>query len=705
MNKQALQAYLRNNNLEEDGVYGYYEFNTGLNNLLYNNYYSGENYVLISVTGLKVIDGGQGYVSSVGTTNNSGDLISISGEHKNIPFEITASNGVVTSAQIVPGNVGGNVAGNIAGNPGNYTGLYFETPDYSISNTAGEGLVLEILTAPNTISGTRLELDPFIIRGQTGTLSTAFDPASSNYGSGYFSGISSMQFQTGFLDENWTLFVDCNMPKQYAAGKSKILVTSYENWNLPSGFALTIDDSSHLNFEYRSNDNQVESLPTNILVQENNLISVSKDLESQSIIVGKHDLSEDRHEFSKFEVNYNPTKNLFVGGYRFGFYTNPNYTGFSGYINEVLLLNQSCNSEQLTDLSNLFSVTGYSPASTGSLIYNYPLVTSVDSSAVLTTGSGVVGYTLNYDNSLNVYVPDPLSGAVNQTGILISYDPVNSGEYEEIQYIDEIFYVNQGLKNKYAPKIFSFFSKMEDSDSLEFYSFNSFDSSKKSNSLPVFSSIPGALCINENPSGDRFNLYNNGVYSVSGVDYDFVSSRSLIDSNKYNSFSNSIEDNTFIISIPEQTSEVSGFQFLPTNGQNYTYSSFPYDLTNTSGYLLHLNGQKLVQGASFDYTIAGGTLTINNAANQYESGNIEITNIRSGSSRYYANSYGVVGSPFYYTGFNSGLIDEVVFLNGQRLIKDFDYLKVSSGTLLIKSTTVEEKSFPFFTGETTYFNV
>lgn len=705
MNKQALQAYLRNNNLEEDGVYGYYEFNTGLNNLLYNNYYSGENYVLISVTGLKVIDGGQGYVSSVGTTNNSGDLISVSGEHKNIPFEITASNGIVTSAQIVPGNVGGNVEGNIAGNPGNYTGLYFETPNYSISNTAGEGLVLEILTVPNTISGTRLELNPFIIRGQTGTLSTAFDPASNNYGSGYFSGISSMQFQTGFLDENWTLFVDCNMPKQYAAGKSKILVTSYESWNLPSGFALTIDDSSHLNFEYRSNDNQVENLPTNILVQENNLISVSKDLESQSVIVGKHDLSEDRHEFSKFEVNYNPTKNLFVGGFRFGIYSNTSYTGFSGYINELLLLNQSCNSEQLIELSNLFSITGYIPATTGSYIYNYPLVTSVDSSTVLTTGSGIVGYNLVHDASLNVYAPNPLSGAVNQTGILLTYDPVNSGQYEEIQAIDEIFQKDQSLKNKYAPKIFSFKSQISDSDSLEFYSFSSFDSSKKSNALPLFSSIPGALCLVETVSDNKFNLYNNGVYSVSGVDYDFISARSLIDSNQYNSFSNSVNDNVFVTSIPEQTTVVSGFSFVPTNNQDYTYASFPFDLTNSTGYLLYLNGQKLVQGASFDYTVAGGTLTINNSVNQYESGVIDIANIRSGAARTYSNSYGVVGSNFYFTGFSNGLIDELVFLNGQRITKDFDYVKVSSGSLLIKSADIQEKTFPFFTGETTYFNV
>ena len=40
MNKSALQAYLDNNNLQTDGVYGYYEFNTGFQNFLFNNYYN-----------------------------------------------------------------------------------------------------------------------------------------------------------------------------------------------------------------------------------------------------------------------------------------------------------------------------------------------------------------------------------------------------------------------------------------------------------------------------------------------------------------------------------------------------------------------------------------------------------------------------------------------------------------------------------------
>jgi len=704
MNKLALQAYLNNNNLQEDGVYGYYEFNTGHKGFLYNNYYSGENYVLLSVTGINVISGGGGYLDT-STTSNSGDLISVSGEQKDIPFVIDATNGIVVSAYIDAGNVGGNVGGNVAGNPANYTGLYYEVPSYAISNTAGTGLVLELKTVQNIESGTRYDLNPFLARGTSGMIKSAIENDSISLGSGYFTGNGCLQFSSGFNDANWTMFIDCKVDSEFAIGKSKILLSSYFDWTLPSGFAVTIDDSRDLNFEYRTNENQINSYSTHLPVEENNLISISKDNASNTVLIGKHNLSENIHEFEKFEVLYNKTNHLYLGGFRFGIYQNASYTGFSGYINEVLFLNQSCNSDQLTELSNLFAVTGYSPATTGSIVTSYPLVTGVDSAALITTESGNIGYELYYDAGGNAYYPSGISGAINETGILIYYDPVNSGQLEEVINVDEVFLIDSGLRSKYAPKYLSFNTQIENTDSVEIYYYSSFDFSKSSSLQPNFSATPGKLYFNTGVSDIKFNLYDNGVRQVSGVDYDYIANNSVIDSNSYTSYSNNIEDNVFISSLPESVSIVSGFAFTPTQGSDYTYPSFPFSLANDSGYLLYLNGQKLIQGIGFDYSIAGGTLTINNASYNYETGNIDIANIRSGSLRTYINSYGVVGANFYVTGINNIVIDENIFLNGQRLTRDIDYVKVSSGDLRIRNAIISDQSFPFFTGETGFFNV
>lgn len=702
MNKLSLQAYLNNNNLQTDGIYGYYEFNTGYKGFLYNNYYSGENYVLLSITGINVISGGGLYADTAGI-NNSGDIISVSGEHKNIPFAIDATNGIVTSIALAPG---GNVEGNIAGNPANYTGLYYQTPSYNISNTNGTGLVLEIKTVPNIESGTRYELNPLVAKGTSGMISSGINPSSPNLGSGYFIGNGCLQFSSGFDDTNWTMFIDCQVGAGFAVGRSKVLLTSYrQGWNSKSGFAVTIDDGRHLNFEYKNNETGINSFATDLTIQENSLISVSKDEESNSFLFGVHDLSENEHRFEKVQVSYTKGNALSIGGLPFSNYLNTGYTGFSGYINEILFLNQSCNSEQLQNLSNLFAITGYIPSTTGSNIINYSIVTGVDSTAIVTTSSGNVGYQLIYDANGNAYYPSGISGALNQTGILVYYDPNNSGQFEEVININEVFLSDQNLKNKYSPKYLSFQTQIENSDSMEIYYYSSFDSSKDSNLEPNFTSAPGKLYFDTGVSNVKFNLYNNGVYQVSGVDYDYFSKNSVIDSNSYSSYSNNIDDNVFVSSLPESVSVVSGFTFIPTQGVNYTYSSFPFSLANNSGYLLYLNGQKLVQGASFDYTVAGGILTINNATYNYETGIVNVANIRSGDTRTYINSYGIVGSNFYTTGINSAIIDENVFLNGQRLRRDIDYVKVSSGDLRIRTSNISVKTFPFFTGETDYFNV
>jgi hypothetical protein len=705
MNKLALEAYLNNNNLQPDGVYGYYEFNTGHKNFLYNNYYSGENYVLLSVTGINIISGGGGYLDT-SSINNSGDLISASGEQKNIPFKIDATNGLVVSAFIDAGNVGGNVGGNVAGNPANYTGLYYQTPSYIISNTTGTGLVLELKTVPNIESGTRYDLNPLIARGTSGMIKSAIEIDSISLGSGHFLGNGSLEFSSGFDDSNWTMFIDCKVPSEFAVGRSKVLLTSYYGWASQSGFAVTIDDSRDLNFEYRITGNQVNSYSTHLPIEENNLISISKDDASSSIIIGKHDLSENRHEFEKFQAVYTKGDHLYIGGIRSSFYLNSGYTGFSGYINEILFLNQSCNSDQLTELSNLFAITGYSPATTGSVITTFPLVTGVDSTALITTGSGNIGYELYYDADGNAYYPSGISGAINQTGILIYYDPVNSGQLEEVINIDEVFFVDSGLRTKYAPKYLSFNTEIANSDTMEIYYYSSFDSSKPSSLQPNFSATPGKLYFDTGVSDIAFNLYDNGIRQVSGVDYDYAANNSVIDSNSYNSYSNNIEDNVFISSLPESISVVSGFTFIPPGqGEEYQYPSFPFSLANDSGYLLYLNGQKLAQGVNADYSVVGGVLSLNTDYN-YNSGTIDIANIRSGSPRSYINTFNTAATNFYYTtGINNTVIDEHIFLNGQRLSRDIDYVKVSSGDLRIRNAIISNQTFPFFTGETGFFNV
>lgn len=704
MKKEALTAYLTNNTLDTSGVYGYYEFNTGRKQFLYNNYYSGEqNYVLLSVTGLKVVGGGVYY-----TTNDTGYIYSKYREHKDIPFKVTVDGGgAITSAYIDGGNTGGNVQGNVIGGVG--TGLYYEIPDAYIiskdSRTEGDLYYPQVLTYVNYDYGTRYDLNPLVSFGvSTGVIRSALQV---DLGSGHFSGRDCLRFSSGFNDLNWTMFIDLSISGGFAEGKSEVLLTSYDKWTNNKGFAVTIDDSFHLNFEYKSDDNQIQNYPLSIELQENNLLSISKDGENNILIFGRHNLTEEEHSFQKLEVVYSGNSNLFIGGFSGGIYTNTGYTGLSGRISEILFLNQSCNIDQLTKLSELFTITGYDAPKTGVESGYYSLVTGIDTEALVIASSGITGYDLvsgQFDGGTG-YAPSGISGGIVETGTIIYYDPTQSGVYEDKVIIDEAFYFDSTLKNKYAEKFISFEEKLEATDILEIYSFNSYDTSQPNNFEVSFASVPGKVYLQTGLDNINFNLYENGVYQVSGKDYRYFDSSSLIDSTPYKPYSNSKVEEVFNCSIPNNVYQVSGFTFVPSAGSNYTYSNFPFSLDNNTGYFIYLNGQKLVSGSSFDYTISSNTLTINNATNNYDTGIIDIAGIRSGSSRNYVNAYGTYTPPLYVSGFSYRIIDEVIFLNGQRLKRNDDYYKTSTGKLNLRNANVSRQNSFFFSGDSGFFNV
>lgn len=700
MKKEALNAYLLNNNLSQTGVYGYYEFNTGRKQFLYNNYYSGEQSpVLFSIVGFFIDEGGALY-----TNSDIGTIYSKSGEQKDLPFRVTVNgNGTITSAYIDAGNVGGNAGGNVLGNVG--TGLYYETPTTFVASTNGEQAIIDPIMYANYESGTRYDLNPLVSFGSsTGVIRSALQ---TSLGSGHFSGRDCLRFSSGFKDTDWTIFIDYKTNKDFALGKSKVLLTSYDNWVTNKGFAVTIDDSFKLNFEYKTTSGEINNYPLSIDLQETNLISISKNSETNNFLFGKHNLTEEEHNFDSVQVVYSGNSHLYIGGIYNNSYANTGYTGFSGYINEILFLNQTCNSEQLTNLSNLFSVTGYEAAKSGKITGYYPIVTGVDTEALVTGSSGVVGYDLitgTFDGGTG-YAPSGIVSGIVSTGIVVYYDPVNSGIFEDFITIPEQFFTDSTLKNKYAETVLSFEQPLISTDILEVYSFNSFDSTQPNNINVSFSSTPGQLYFDKYIENTQFSLYENGVYQKSGKDFNFFNYRSLIDSTFYAPYSNSREEEVFACSIPNNAYSVSGFTFIPSAGSNYTYSNFPFSLDNNTGYFIYLNGQKLVSGASFDYTITSNTLTINNAANIYDSGTIDIGGIRSGSSRNYINAYETYSPPLYVSGFSYGLIDEVIFLNGQRLKKNDDYFKTSSGKLNLRNSNVARQNSLFFSNNTGFFNV
>lgn len=714
MKKEILNVYLEQNNLPDDCVLGVYEFNTGSLNspILFNNYYSGTNYGLLSITGFQIISGGAGY-----TNGDTGRIVANSNEFVDLTFIVNTSAGTVDSAYM-NGNVGNIGTGNVAGNVG--TGLYFTVPiaEFPESET-GTGAVIIPLTRESIDYTTRYDLFPLVGIGATsGPIRSGISPTSTTKGSGVFRGRDSLRFADKFDYDNWTVFIDFkNSGIDPFLGKSRILLSSYTSFtNTTGGFALTINDANRLNFEYRDQNSGINSFPVDIQLQDYNLVSVSNNRDGNKISIGYHNLAEDEHNIETFDINYPQqatNKQLYFGGVGAS-YPNTIYTGFNGLINEILVLKESLNDDQLITLSKAFYTTGYDAPTLSYNQVSYLIPTGVVTQEI-SIGSGISGYsgtltlTTGADGSVTTgYTQSGISGNITSSGTLILYGSESGSYFEEVQ-VSEKFYYDTGQIRKYAPNLISLENTVENQDVIETYYFDIKDSIFTPTLQAEFSSKPGSVYVSKEITGKSANLYYNGIFQVSGVDYSLFLENNSFETtgNVYYTFNK--EKDVYTSTLQSSGYLISGFDFIPSSSSDYALNNFPLDLTLQNGYLLYLNGQKLTSGSSYDYTYDGTNLIILTSGKNYESGRIEIGAIRSGKtstdsigSKIHEISSGD-GSYLYSSAQN--LIDEVIFFNGQRLYKNLDYVKTTSGNLNIRKKKIENKDFQFYNNEDSFFEL
>jgi hypothetical protein len=132
-----------------------------------------------------------------------------------------------------------------------------------------------------------------------------------------------------------------------------------------------------------------------------------------------------------------------------------------------------------------------------------------------------------------------------------------------------------------------------------------------------------------------------------------------------------------------------------------TVELYKIDSTVTQKRDIYLNGQKLVSG--FDYLSTGSGITLTGTQNGqpvvWASGTFAFTSSRTGNRQEFTGSG--FGFERAFTGTTlASLMDEMVWLNGQRLAPDFDYKKVSSASLLLSTTRPSNFSFQLYTGDT-----
>lgn len=603
-----------------------------------------------------------------------------------------AGSGYFYSFASLPSNAYGVISGIDIKNSGLY---YSKTPKVIISAPTGGGLAASGY-ATLTPDFDRINADNF----------PAFSVGNTNYiissmtgGTGYFTEISGDFLRVGnnISSNDWTVIFNVTPTGYRSTGSSNVLLSTMDSVNQKSGLIFGINDANRLFFEYidvtHSLGGQRRIHVLNQEIGDNNLVGISTDSRYDTITLAHLDIAERGiFGFSYYCPGYQHCNKMYL----FGFPNDTNntkYTGFFGQAKDVVILSGAANVEQMNALAPLFCISGYAPASQSGIYTYYPIVTGASFSSGVTS-YGITGYSISTvtipdkdGTNITAYATLPQYGNISGNTIVYSSGTV-SGVYLTYSGVPESLSYNHVYTRNFADSNFVMLkNEITTGDLVEIYSFTDKQPGKIS-ILPEAFNIYD-FYLSDNFDSNQANVYYNGLLQVTGIDY-VLESGKIVSSNLFQ-----YKSNFNYLLYDEITGITTTSGWTGYIGQ-YT---FPQDPTSNGKNDVYLNGQKLVSG--IDYVYSGTTIVLTGVQNgstvEWVSGiwafapsRTENRNVFTGSGLgYWHNFDGSLGR----------LMDEMVFLNGQRLAPTIDYLAVSSRSLLNTDYRSSSLSFGLYSGD------
>jgi hypothetical protein len=482
---------------------------------------------------------------------------------------------------------------------------------------------------------------------------------------------------------DWTVFLNFSH-SGYASGMSKVLLSTMESGNQSSGFLLGINDANRLFFEYI--DNTTYSYPTReVQVHDKelntyNLISVSHNNSNKKLSICNHNIAKQGTFGLTYNLDgYNTTNVLYIGGFN-NSGNSPLYTGFYGIMNDFLLLNRVATPQQCDLISNAFFSTGYSLPMQIPVQESYIPITGVSYTSTI-IGTGVTGY---YVNTLSISDKDgtPITayelaewiGSVTGNNIvyLTGAAALRTGYAWQAE---QVLYDNNYIK-KYTDNNLIFLSHSGSLyDLVELYNYSTKDIGQISIKPQYFNLYDYYL---SNTFNSDSITYNNGLLQLRGITYPTKYAKTIRSGEYYSNWAYILSDN------------ITGAVYTQAwTGGAGVISSNP---TRSETYDIYLNGQKLIN--DYDYSVGGGgdvTLPALSTGT-WSSGTLAFVPMRMGGSYYVQSGIG------YKSGLST-IMDEMVWVNGQRFTPDEDYKVVPNLSLINSSSRAAEVGFTIYEGD------
>jgi len=529
--------------------------------------------------------------------------------------------------------------------------------------------------------------------------------ANSTSGSGYFNYQELLQIGTGIDIEDWTIFFSIDKTNYTDGNSGVVLVSTQDTPNSLSGFTIGINSSDRPFFEYNVYEDEIQKYiythPET--VGDKAVYSVSKN--SGLVELTKHQPTINQDAYSLFFLSgYDNSTNWYVGNFKnsSSVESSEGYTGYSGYIDNLVILDEGITSNQKTAISrgyiqadNGFTTGFFSGFATG-----FADITGSVVNVTGITGSGVTGHVCVYQdvtfdacdgNLLSGFAQSGVTG--NLFGLSIEYltGAVTSGT--GFVFVSGTEIIDSDSTLSYSANQISFQKTIENNDVYEIHSQNTYTSGLNNQSFYVALNNSRYADIY---TGGNLNVYRTGFFVPSGSGYSIINGDEIVfTEDTLSATSDGTEYVSYDYIFGDQVEFPTGGSFtgsdINISGSGDQYGGKEVFYSESGSY----SATKLVSG--LDWSGLGDHFQIE--ASGRGSGIYIFAPIQSESyNRATGSGVTLVNTDF-------GLLNEQVWLNGVKQRRGEDYILSVSGNDSINQSVIASQPFINFNNLTGYWNI
>lgn len=546
-------------------------------------------------------------------------------------------------------------------------------------------------------------------------------------GSGDFNRDTVLKIGNKVETSGWTVFL--NFDYQDSSERrdlGKVLLSSMESPTSNSGFHIGVNGSNRLYVEYPDINSNKQTFTLNKELSDKNVVSVSKNSSSSIFNLTYYDTPNDRiysKDFSTFNTfNEDGTNSTNSSDWYLGdFYQQGHgYTGFSGYMGDLLIFDSTLIKINKNDFAKLFFATGYVPEHTQTVTLTTPQVTGAAIQTVV-TGSGITGYELVCSSSISsrdggtveICSRSGVSGALTgKINVYLTGSGVNS--YASGFSVAPEMFLDSGLFYGYNRNTIVFDENLDNLDTYEIYFYDKFKNNL--NLKPRLFAGGGYIDLGRDFNNENLNLFENGLYSRSGENrftgvhdgnYYVTSNRAYVTGDE-------VSSNTYVYDkidgdILRSGYSEAGSTFITerdgsvlVDGQEVLVAKVGDTFDD---YDIYLNGHKMLSGSQYSYVKESTNLFddeniyfLKDGFYGMESGDITFVPRESNLTRETG-----LGSVFSETG-SKMVFSEQVWKNGVRQIETLNYYKISENSLLNTGIRIEKQDNLLYNNNNLFFN-